>query len=108
MTLENDESHISEMSAVERTVRIANLFTSISRDLDETMAAYRAEQKISPKSIGSKISELQSVHTSLIKAEEAFHEKFSNKDAASGLDYDVLRDEIGRQLDRIRAALGSE
>ncbi len=108
MTLIPDDPNSSDMSAVARIARIANLFTSISCKLDDMIAAFSTENAVSPKTINLKLGELQSAHASLIRAEEVFHEKFASTDAASGINYDAIRDDIGRQLDRIRAAISPE
>lgn len=56
-----------------------------------------------PKSQTKKLEELQTLQVTLMKAEEAFNEKF-RPDDGDDIDYDALRVEIGRALDRIREA----
>jgi len=56
-----------------------------------------------PKPQVKKLEELQTLQVTIMKAEEAFNEKFQ-PDNREDIDYDVLRDQIGRALDRIRVA----
>tara|TARA_R110002051_G_scaffold14460_3_gene46821 strand:- start:11066 stop:11356 length:291 start_codon:yes stop_codon:yes gene_type:complete len=93
------------MSAADRVVRIDRLFTSICDTLDEMMAQFGTSKGCPPKDFNFKLSELQSAHVSLNKAQEVFYEKFAGATLEDNTNFDDIRDDIGRKLDRIRAAL---
>lgn len=57
----------------------------------------------SPKVQVKKLEDLQSLQVSLMKAEEAFNDTFQ-PELGEDVDYDALRAQIGRALDRLRAA----
>ena len=60
----------------------------------------------STKKVLGKMSELQSAHVLVLRAEEAFHEKFGTEEARTdSFDSEAARRDIGRKLDRIRAFL---
>jgi hypothetical protein len=52
--------------------------------------------------------ELETVHTTILRSQEAFHEKYKNSNTESGVDYNAVRADLGRQLDRIRAAIKAD
>lgn len=52
--------------------------------------------------------ELETVHTTALKAQEAFYEKYTDTTVQDGVDYAEIRSDIGRHLDRIRAAIQSK
>lgn len=54
-----------------------------------------------PRQQVKKFEELQTIQVSLMKAEEEFDEKFQ-PEHGSDVDYDALRAQIGRALDRLR------
>ena len=58
-----------------------------------------------PKAVMSKLMELETVYTTALKAQEAFYEKYKDTTAQDGVNYNETRNDIGRHLDRIRAAL---
>ena len=95
----------TDLSAPERVARLDRLFTSISNKLDEMMMQFGTSKGGPPKDFNIKLSELQSAHVSLNKAYEVFHEKFAGTAPGDTADFDAIRDDIGRKLDRIRAAL---
>lgn len=100
-----DDYPITDLSAPERVARLDRLFTSISNKLDEMMVQFGTSKGGPPKDFNIKLSELQSVHASLNKAYEVFHEKFAGTSPDDNTNFDAIRDDIGRKLDRIRAAL---
>lgn len=69
----------------------------VQSQIDEILPA----TKETPKPQMKKLEELQTLQVNIMKAEEAFNEKFMPEDGED-FDYDVLRDQIGRALDRIR------
>ncbi len=71
----------------------------VQAQIDEILPA----TKETPKPQVKKLEELQTLQVNIMKAEEAFNDKFQ-PEAGEDFDYDVLRDQIGRALDRIREA----
>jgi hypothetical protein len=105
MKTPDDPQSPHEDSARLRISQIADLFeemrTLLARWLDEAGPAADA----SNKQMMNKINELQTTHMMVLRAEEVFHDKYGSTDIATGIDYDDARDTIGRELDRLRAAL---
>jgi hypothetical protein len=103
----DDNKNSGEDASRLRVSQIADLFaemrTIVGRWLHEAGPASEATSK----QMMSKISELQTTHMMVLRAEEVFHEKYGSPDTDTGIDYDDARDTIGRELDRLRAALGS-
>ncbi len=105
MTHENNRPTSGELAAAKRVAEIEVLFGSIKDILVATMERLdRPTPEMPPKMI-SKLSELQTAHLALIKAEEAFYEKIRKEGATDDTDFEGIRVEIGRQLDRIRDTL---
>ncbi|WP_055685982.1 hypothetical protein [Loktanella sp. 5RATIMAR09] len=48
---------------------------------------------------------LHASHLRVVIAEDKFHDKLGSDPDADAIDYDAIRDDIGRQLDRLRDAL---
>ncbi len=90
---------------MDRIAVIEDQFQAIADVLNVLMADIGKVNGQTPKAIVSKLMELQTVHLAVIKAQEAFHEKFKEADVKDGVDYDDIRREIGGQIDRIRATL---
>ncbi|SEW04178.1 hypothetical protein SAMN04488515_0781 [Cognatiyoonia koreensis] len=90
-----------------RIQHIKNLFKSIRELLQCGIEEIGPVTPALTKPLMAKLSELQTVHVVLIKAEEAFHEKTGNPLADDAVDIADIRDQIGRALDSIRAADGS-
>lgn len=90
--------------ARERINQLSDLFSEMNmlmhRWLDEVGPADLAQGK---KMLG-KLSDMQTTHLMVLRAEEAFYEKFSDTTASDTVDYERIRAELGRALDRIRDA----
>jgi hypothetical protein len=102
MTHEVDDPPTGESSARQRIAEITALFANMralmTKWSDDAGPA-------SSKQMLTKISELQSAHLLVMRAEEAFYDKFGNGEINAGIDYDAARTDIGRELDRLRVAL---
>lgn len=86
----------------QRVRQMQVLFRGVCNTLSAMIAA---EDELTPKELrylNAKLSELETLHTSLSKAEEAFHEKCRANGSVAKPDYDAIRDQIGSALDRIR------
>ena len=61
-----------------------------------------------PKPSCPSLWSLRLSHTTALKAQEAFYEKYKDTRVQDGVDYDEIRDDIWRHLDCIRAAIQSK
>ena len=87
-----------------RLAEIDELTAQIRELLQEMVALARENPAaLKPLEVLRKIAELQSAHLKVLEKEEAFHDKLRAQ-AAETIDYDLIRADIGRALDRIRAA----
>ena len=91
-----------------RAAVLARLFHRMSVTLDLMMTEFETSKDVSPKPILSKIIELQSVHFAVLKAQEAFLEKFHSNEDTPENDREKIRSDIGGKLDRIRDAIAAE
>jgi len=90
--------------ALERVNDIKNVFKSIRDLLKLQIEILGPPDKLTPKPILTKLAELQTAQITLVKAEEAFYDKIRKDTSGTDRDFDAIRDQIGRALDRIRAA----
>ncbi|WP_242494075.1 hypothetical protein [Salipiger sp. IMCC34102] len=88
-------------TALARQREILALFQTIKRTLAKQILAFEAGDGGTPKALVAKLGELSAAHLALLKAEDAFCEKFCEDDTRVP-DYEALRAQIGRKLDRIR------
>jgi hypothetical protein len=105
MTHEDDDQPSREDAARLRITEIAALFAEMRATLVKWLRDAGPAADATPKQMMTKISELQTAHLLVARAEEVFHDKFGTGEVANGIDYDVARDDIGRELDRLRAAV---
>lgn len=102
MTIEDESDALDPGKRIEE---MKLLFRGVNSGLSAQIAALRGKLTVKDAAaLKIKIAELESTHMSLVRAEEAFHEKTKHDVANSGPDYDAIREEIGRALDRIRDA----
>lgn len=94
--------------ARERITQIGVLFNEMAALTDRWMAEAGPADFATGKKILAKLGELQTAHLMMLRAEEAFHDKFSPSASDEGVNHDDVRDEIGRRLDRIRDARDAE
>ena len=101
------DQHERTVQTVQDAARRLEEIRQLSDDLKDVLRAriiqMRDERDLSPTEITKKLGELHSAHLKLIQQEEIFHAKLGRPQEQDALDYDVLRAEIGRMLDRIRA-----
>ena len=107
MTTDTSDAQSGEARALARVKDIQTLFDGIKKMLKTQIALREEADQIPAKAMVMKLSDLQNAHTMLIKAEEAYHAKFANGEDDTVIDYDALRIELGRRLDRIRDARGA-
>ena len=104
MTDTNDPGPDGRAAALARLRDIAGFYRLLKTTFLGQIKQIGAVSDATPKALVVKLGELQSTHVMLMKAEEAFCEKFGQGDDETILDYDAIRAEIGSQLDRIRTA----
>ncbi|WP_373635518.1 hypothetical protein [Yoonia sp. SS1-5] len=85
-----------------RVAETKKLFRQIRETLVHMLETLGTTQGDTPKSIVTKMNELQAAHLKVLSAEEAFDVHYGKLDTAETPDFDAIRIEIGRQLDRIR------
>ncbi|KQI69647.1 hypothetical protein AN189_04430 [Loktanella sp. 3ANDIMAR09] len=107
MTDNDDPNGDGRAAALSRQHEIAGLYATLRAAILKEIETLGASDGASPKLLVGKIGELSAAHLILLKAEEAFREKYAQDDANIP-DYDALRVEIGCALDRIRASLATE
>lgn len=101
-TTEPSHDPIGEARA--RISEMTRLFEEIRLWLDRCIALEGPVTKMSAQKMLTKLGELQTAHLMVMRAEEVFHDKFKQDTAGPGIDYDAVRRDLGRALDRIRAA----
>ncbi len=99
-----DFAAVERAAARERIDQISTLFAEMTTLLAQSMASEGEVTKATSQKMLAKLGELQTAHLMVLKAEEVFHDKFDQETAGAGVDYDIIRHEIGCALDRIRAA----
>ena len=98
-----DETIAQNAAAVSaRISAIKELFEAIKQSLRAQVRQFPDVDAQSPRAMITKLNELQSAQVLLLKAEEAYYEKYARDDIQIAIDHDALRDQIGRALDRIR------
>ncbi|MBB5722073.1 hypothetical protein FHS72_001697 [Loktanella ponticola] len=102
--IENDDGLSREDAARLRISQISTLFVEMRTLLAKWLHDAGPAADATNKQMMNKINELQGAHMMVLRAEEAFHDKFDTDEIADGIDYDAARDDIGRELDRLRAA----
>jgi hypothetical protein len=104
----DDQGRDALDDAAARVAEIAELYLSVRNLLRQMIAEIETATATLPKAIVTKLSDLQSAHLKVLAAEEAFHAQQQASQPDAAIDYDALRDDIGGQLDRIRAALDAD
>ena len=105
MTKTNDQGRGALDAASERVAEIAALYVRVRDYLQLMLDDIGQPTAATPKPLLNKISELQSVHLKVLAAEEAFYAQQQVNQPDVEIDYDALRADIGRQIDRIRTTL---
>ena len=108
MKILQDHPPSDEQAARKRIVVLEAHFYKSSETLSTLISGFGRTNGQTPKAVMSKLMELETVHTTALKAQEAFYEKYKDTTPQGGVNYNEIRDDIGRHLDRIRAALKSK
>ena len=102
MTIENETIAQNAAAASARISEIRELFGAIRQTLMGQLQDMPEVQPTTPKHLIAKINELQATLVLLLKAEEAYYEKYGHDELQISVDHDAIRDQIGGHLDRIR------
>ena len=105
MTDKKETGATGSHRAAARVADIAALTADIRRLLTEMRDAARGGGGPLPKDLADKVAQLHAAHLKVVASEDMFHAKFGKTDADDAIDFDAVRADIGRQLDRIRAAI---
>ncbi len=99
---------LDQADAEKQLAEMRAMFLRLQDEIRQHMAATQDPNVSDFKAISTKLSELQTNQLTLLRAEEAFHDKF-RKDAARDRDnYDDIRREVGRALCRLRDTIAAE
>jgi phosphoenolpyruvate-protein kinase (PTS system EI component) len=104
----NDVGRDPPTLAADRLSEIETLFEMIRKALQQAVAEIGEPTAEMPKAIKKRLDDLIEAHLKILSAEDAFHAKIEKIEDGEAVDYDAIRAEIGRQLDRIRESLGAE
>lgn len=105
MTKRKERGGVDPDDEAVRVAELDALYQRAKATLAHMMDALGTADGDTPKAVVAKLNELESTHLKLLKAEEAFGAKQNERDGTTALDFDALRSEIGRKLDRIRQSL---
>ncbi|WP_245882681.1 hypothetical protein [Yoonia sediminilitoris] len=94
-------------NAADRVAEVTRLFESVRHRLDQMIQEIGATDESTPKSIVSKLNELQAAHLRLLVAEDAFYDQNRSDTEEETVDFRTIRAEIGRKLDRLRDTLAT-
>lgn len=86
-----------------RLEEIRQLTDDIKCLMRERIEGWRTQADLSGTEITKRVGELHSAHLKLVEQERIFHAKLGLDLEEDAIDYDEVRAEIGRALDRIRA-----
>ncbi|MEL6641627.1 MAG: hypothetical protein AAFP98_09990 [Pseudomonadota bacterium] len=89
--------------ARQRLTQISALFEDMKALMDLWLTEPGPADKTTSTKMLAKMGEMQTAHLMMLRAEEAFYDQFSERAVEEAIDYDAIRDDIGRRLDRIRA-----
>ncbi|WP_394152581.1 hypothetical protein [Loktanella salsilacus] len=104
MTEPDDAAPFGRAEALARVRELAGFYAALKATFLEQLDQIGSPGALPSKAHAAKLAELQATHVHLLKAEEQFIEKFGQGTDDADIDFDAIRDDIGRRLDRIRAA----
>lgn len=101
MTELNDAGLAASVSLAQRLAEINDLSEDIRLTLQKMAAEMKDPDGTVPPKLVDKLNLIHAIHFKVIAAEDAFHAKTGRADK-DATDFDAIRIELGRQLDRIR------
>lgn len=108
MNEENEKGLSPAFLAAERLAEIDALSRSLRQILADMIADIEVGGQTTVAETIKKLNELQAAHLKVLAAEDTFHAKIGTDPDAVAIDYDSVRLELGRRLDRLRASLLAE
>lgn len=105
MTFDDDDTDPAVSAAAERIADILGFYKQLRQLLQQAMADEETTLEFGPRKVLSKIGEIQTVHTMVLRAEETFNDHIQNGTTPDANDLGAIRAEIGRRLDRLRAEI---
>lgn len=91
--LETAASRVVEIDRLSRALR--DRLSKMTTDVEDVTSA-------NLNALTNKLDLLHAAHLRVVVAEDKFHDKTGTDQDADAIDYDAIRIEIGRQLNRIR------
>jgi hypothetical protein len=95
-------------TAASRVVKIDAVSQYIRGRLIEMAADLKQVTSANLNELTKQLDLLHAAHLRVVIAEDKFHDKLGTDPDADAIDYDAIRDDIGRQLDRLRDAIIAE
>lgn len=108
MNEENDAGSSPALLAAERLAEVDALSRNLRQVLAEMIADLRSGGSTTVADTLKKLNEVQAAHLKVLAAEDVFHARIGTDPDAEAIDHDAVRDQIGRQLDRLRESLLAE
>ena len=98
------EQHIAQKRAED----IHQYFASLKQALEQRLASLKDANMTTVDAILTKLDEIQFAHRAAVAAEEVANANLQNTEKHGAIDFAKERDQIGRQLDRLRTAIRSD
>lgn len=105
MEKSDDPAPLGRSDAQARVRELAGFYADLKATFLDQLAQIGTASGLPNKAHAAKLAELQATHVHLLKAEESFIEKFGQGRDDADIDYDAMRADIGRAIDRIRCTL---
>lgn len=102
MKKRNDGGAGAPELAAARLAEIDALSRHIRKNLSDMLAEVDGGHSPNLKELQNKLNELHAAHLKVLAAEDAFHARLGKTTDENAVDFDAVRTEIGRRLDRLR------
>lgn len=103
----DDAAPPGRADALARVRELAGFFDALKYTFLAQLTQIDRGGALPSKAHVAKLAELQAVHVQLLKAEDQFIDKFGAGTDDTQIDYDAIRADLGRALDRIRESAGA-
>ncbi len=108
MSTDPDGDAFHPKTATERVAEIARIFETARHQLERTIEDVGLQKLSSAEIVTEKLHNLHILHQSLSAAEETFLGKNGPQQTLSDAELEQIRIDLGRKIDRIRAAIGTD
>jgi hypothetical protein len=102
----HDHDPVPLATARDRLAEITTLFRRIRALLDHSLRVTDDLTDETPRAVIARMDQLIAAHLKVLTAEEAFNAA-QNANSIDVTDLDGIRDDLGRRLDRLRAAISA-